>query len=154
MLFIYYDVYYNKIFQKHKMLDSFCFFLGYLLNFIPTWINNNITNELRELYPKSNKPYDKYLSTKDIIKFCGICLMLLLLEFIELILINLNEENIQYEDDFLIFKILVVFLLPKYFSEVYYKHQNISIIFIILIEIIKIIFFIIKIKKYEKKNLS
>jgi len=70
--------------------------------------------------------------------------MLLSLEFIELILKKLNIENIQYEDDFLLFKFLVVFLLPKYFSEVYYKHQNISIIIFILIEIPKTIFFIIK----------
>jgi len=42
--------------------------------------------------------------------------------------------------------------LPKYFSDVYYKHQNISIIIFILIEIIKIIFFIIKDKEYEKEN--
>jgi len=92
MLFIYdFDESNNEIFQKHKMLDSFCFYLGYLLNFIQTWINNNITNELRELYPKSDKHYDKYLSKKDIIKFFGICLMLLLLEFIELILKKLNE---------------------------------------------------------------
>jgi len=57
--FIYYDENYNDnnkksngisnnaknigIFQKHKLLDSFCFILGYFLNFIPTWINYKIS---------------------------------------------------------------------------------------------------------------
>ena len=42
--------------------------------------------------------------------------------------------------------------MPKYFSEVYYKHKNISIIIFILIEAIKIIFFIIREKEYKKEN--
>ena len=157
MFFIYYfDEQKNGIFRKHYLLDSFCFYLGYLLNFIPTWIDSNINmiNEIKELYPKSNKPYDKNLSKKDIIKFLGMCLMFLSLEFVEVILKKLNEENLQYEDDFLLFKFLVVFLLPRYFSEVYYKHQNISIIIFISVEIIKIIFFIIKDKEYEIKNFT
>ena len=145
MLFIYkFDKLNDVIFTKHKFLDPICFYLGYLLNFIPTLINN-ITSELKE-------PYCKYVSRKDIIKLLGMCLMLLLLEFIEIVLKKLNKEKQKYEDDFLLFKFLVVFLLPKYFSEVYYKHQNISIIFFILLEIIKTIFFIIKNKEYEKEN--
>jgi len=160
MFFIYdFDEDNKKIFQKHRMLDSFCFILGYLLNFIPIWINYKCSkakvdsglieekNSIKYIY---NNPYNQYLSTKDIIKFFGMCLMLLSLEFVELILKKLNKENLQYEDDFLLFKFLVVFLLPKYFSEVYYKHKNISIIIFILIEIIKNIFYLIRDKEYKK----
>ena len=154
MLFIYFfDKKSEKIFQNHKLLDSFCFVLGYFLNFIPTWISYKIskTREGNGLVDQKNKsieyiynnPNDRHLSKIDKIKFLGMCLMLLLLEFIELILEILNGKNQQYEDDFLLFKFLVVFLLPRYFSEVYYKHQNISIIIFILIEIIKTIIFII-----------
>jgi len=33
----------SGIFKNHKMLDSFCFILGYFLNFIPTWISYKIS---------------------------------------------------------------------------------------------------------------
>jgi len=164
MFFIYeFDESNNGIFQKHKLLDSFCFILGYLLNFIPSWMfykisktkqgNGLIDQEKKSIKYIYNNPYIQDLSTKDIIKFLGMCLMLLSLEFIELILKKLNEDDPQqYEDDFLLFKFLVVFVLPKYFSEVYYIHKNISIIIFILVEITKITFWIIRDKEYEKKN--
>jgi len=37
-LFIYYKD--NNIFKEHNLLESSCFFLGYLLNFIPSWLSN------------------------------------------------------------------------------------------------------------------
>jgi hypothetical protein len=139
------------------------FFLGYLLNYIPARISyknsqskkKTITNELKELEPKSikyiyNKPYDKYLSTKDIIKFLVICLILILIEFNEVYL-DIHDEN---EDKYILFQFLLVFLLPKYFSEVYYRHQNISIIFFIAVEIIQNIFIIINNKSYNKPNFA
>jgi len=149
ILFIYlFDKNNNAIFNKHILLDSLCFYLGYLLNFIPAWImhKNSKTrksNGLIESKPESikyiyNKTIVRYLSTKDIIIFFGFCLILLLLEFIEVILNKITKNKQQYVDDYLLFKFLIVFILPKYFSEVFYKHQNISIIFFILIEIIKI----------------
>jgi hypothetical protein len=152
-----------NIFKNHKLFNSFCFFLGYLLNIIPEKISNKKSklkkstigngldsiNSIKYIY---NKP-DIYLSTKDIIKFIALCLMLFFLEFIEVILDKLNKDNVeQYEDEYLLFKFLIVFLLPKCFKEVYYKHQNISIIFLIVVEIIKTIFYIEK--DYTKKNFA
>ena len=170
-LYVDYYIYYSNnkndenanIYNNHKLLNSFCFFLGYLLNIIPEKISNKKSklkkstigngldsiNSIKYIY---NKP-DIYLSTKDIIKFIALCLMLFFLEFIEVILDKLNKDNVeQYEDEYLLFKFLIVFLLPKCFKEVYYKHQNISIIFLIVVEIIKTLFYIEK--DYTKKNFA
>ena len=46
-IYNYYFVYYDeeKIISEHYQMHSFCFFLGYLLNIIPAWINNKNSKE-------------------------------------------------------------------------------------------------------------
>ena len=156
--FVYNDK--NNIINKHCQLHTFCFFLGYLLNFIPTWISHIKTKEKEKEKPKINKleeednnsieyiynkPYEEYLSLKDILKFFFICLILLLADLIENTedkidgKDNVNENNNVHNndktndkknsDDFLFIEFLIFFLISKIGKEVYYKHQNISFFF-------------------------
>jgi len=109
---IYYFIYWNneKIITEHNQVYSFCFFLGYLLNIIPAWISHiqskekerPLTNKLNEDNNHSieyiyNKPYEKYISIKDVIIFLFICLILLLTDIIE----NIGNiiDNKDYSDE-------------------------------------------------------
>ena len=84
LIYMIYFIYYNevKIIHEHLLFYLFGSFLGYLLNIIPAWISHinskenekPITNKLEEEKAQSieyiyNKPYEKYLSSKDILKF-------------------------------------------------------------------------------------
>ena len=157
---IYYFVYKDKdsIINKHCLFHSFCYFLGYLLNFIPAWISHtktkekekHITNKLKEEKFQSieyiyNEPYEKYLSTKDILIFFFICLILLFADLMENF--KIEKDDKQFSDDFIFIKFLVFFFVLKFSNEVYYKHQYISFFILILIEIIKYIYIFF----YEKK---
>ena len=135
-IFIYFFVYNDNdsIINKHYLLHSFCYFLGFLLNFILIWIS-------QEEKPIINK------STKDILKFFFICLILLLADLIEniqdIISAYNNLDNI-YNDYFIFTKFLIFFLVSKFDNEVYYKHQNISFFILIVLEVIKNIYFFIQ----------
>ena len=151
---IYYFVYNDNdiIINKHCLFHSFCYFLGYLLNFIPAWISHAktkekerpITNKVKEGKLLSieyiyNEPYEKYLSIKDIIIFFFICLILLLADLMENVKTKTDDDK-HYSDDFIFIKFLVFFFVLKFGNEVYYKHQYISFFILILIEIIKYIY--------------
>ena len=167
-LFIYNDK--DIIISKQYLLHSFCFFLGYLLNFIPTWISHIKTKKKEK--PKVNKlkednnnsieyiyykPYEEYLSLKDILKFFFISLILLFADLIESIeekiddkdTINENsngnnnsQNNKKYSDNFIFIEFLIFFIVSKFRKEeVYYKHQNISFFILILLEAVKNIYF-------------
>jgi len=157
--FIYNDK--ESIINQHCLLHSFCYFLGYLLNFIPTLISyiktkekeKPIINKLKEKNNNSieyiyNNPNEKYLSIKDILKFFLICNILLLADLIEntqnIIDTYYNGDDKRYDDDFIFIKFLIIFLVSKFDNEVYYKHQNISFIILILLEVIKNIYFFFK----------
>ena len=94
--FIYND---NNLFSQHILLDPFCYYSGFLLNIFLALIYNKcsktkgkpIANKLKEENTHSieyiyNNPYDKYLSKKDIIKFFGICILLIITDLIQIIL--------------------------------------------------------------------
>ena len=143
---IYYDQDHKNIFNRHLLLNSLCFFIEYLLNIIPVWLNNrNYDN-----YDSDNK----YLSTKDIIQFFFICFILLLTEIIDniLIIIKINEIE-EYEDHFTLMELLMIFLLSKFKKEAYYMHQNISFLIIILVEIVKIIYFLFNKNPYQLQDI-
>jgi len=159
-LVFYYDENNEDILDKNKLFHSFCFFLGYLLNIFPALNNqrnsktheNFIMNESKGKRSQSikyiyNKTFVKGLSTKDIIIFFIICFILLITDFIEnfsSIVINKKKENEEnkekYEQDFIIIEFIVIFLLSKYSRDVFYKHQNITFLILILLEVIKTIF--------------
>ena len=184
-LYAIYFIYYNEvnIIHEHQLFNLFIYFLGYLLNIIPTWIihikskekKKPITNKLDKENDQSieyiyNEPYEKYISKKDILKFFFISLILLLsslLEIIQYIIDNIgykedeainhkdkikefddNRTN-NYEDGYIFIEIIIFFVVSKFNKEAYYKHQNISFLFLILVEIIKNIYFLIKKKNYN-----
>jgi len=161
------------IITNHILMYSFCFFLGYLLNIIPAWISHILSNEKEKVIEKKlekenaysfeyiyNNPNEKYLSAKEILKFLFICLILLLADIIE----NIGTiiENIKkykkckycfdkklFSDDYFFIEYLIIFLVLKLDKEVYYKHQYISFFVLILIELIKNIYFFIIYKNYN-----
>ena len=139
--FIYYKE--EKIITQHYQFHSFCFFLGYLLNIILGW----------NIY---NNPNIKYLSTKDILLFLFICFILLLADIIENVEIIQDDNNIRedetYGDDYTFIEYLIIFFVSKLKKEIYYKHQNISFLILVFIEVIKNIYFYTK-KLYHKSNI-
>ena len=157
--FIYSDE--EKIISVHNLFHSFCFFLGYLLNFIPAWIvhikskttKKPIKNKLKEENNLSieyiyNKPYEKYLSTKDVIIFLFVSFIPLLADIIENIgdkieYIDYSEEK-KYNDNYIFIEFFIVFLVSKIGKEVYYKHQFIPFFILILVEVIKYIYLFIE----------
>ena len=164
----------EKIITEHYLMYSFCFFLGYLLNIIPAWISH-IQSKENEKQEKNlekektlsfeyiyNNPNKNYLSSKEILNFLFICLIILLAEIIENIGDKIEIRDItgdnkycvdqKFSDDYFFIEYLVIFLLPKLGKEVYYKHQYISFFVLILIEIIKNIYFFIK-KSYKEYNI-
>jgi len=148
-IYIYYCIVDSKeknIITEHELLYSFCYFLGYLLNVIPEWIVD-IKSETKER-PKINKVLNFFL-------YCLITLFIGLIKSTLSLINNKKEENDNknennigiYDDDFMIIEYLIIFLVSKYAYniEVYYKHQNISFLILILVEATKnIYFFIIK----------
>jgi len=133
----------ETILADHQIFGIFCYYFGYLLNIIPIWFVDN-----ESIDSTSNL---KSLSTKDIVKFIFIFPILILIELIEIVS-NIIDDNqdIGYNDDFILYLILIMFILPKFFSNiVFYKHQKISFFAIILIEIINTIFFLIKKSNYQ-----
>jgi len=165
--FIYYD--HENIIKEHYLLHSFCFFLGYLLNIIPFWISHKkskgkekpLTNKLNKENNYSidyiyNNLYENNLSKKEILKILFICLILLLADIIENIGYKIENndygENKKYNDDYFFIEYIIIFVLPKLGKEVYYKHQYISFLILILVEVIKNIYFFIK-KLYKKTSI-
>ena len=166
-LYIYFFMYYigGNILYYNLLFHSSCFFLGYLLNIIPTLISyikskekgkeNHLSNKFKEENTLSieyiyNKPYEKYLSSKDILKFFFICLILLLVDLIEDIVYIINtkgndEDKLNnYDDCFTVIEYIIIFLVSKFDKEVYYKHQYISFFILILVEAVKKIYFLFK----------
>ena len=123
----------ENILTKHKLLDPTCIFLGFLLNIIPEWISN--------MRSRSTNPIN--LSIIDMIKLFFISLFLLIIHFLRIFPTIIKKNNkYEYEDYFNIFDFLIIYLVP-HSSEVYYRHQKFSFLIFTLIEIIKIIVFLI-----------
>jgi len=96
-------------------MDPFCYYAGFLLNIFPALIiskcsqkkSKQITNKLKEESTHSieyiyNNPFDKYLSKKDIVKFFGICIFLIITDLIQIILDLdiINDDGINIETKF------------------------------------------------------
>ena len=137
--FLYYFFFNDKdcIIKQHYLLQSFCFYLGYLLNFIPAWIIHMKINI--EEKPIINN------SIKDFIEFFFICIIALLSHIIsdvkKIIDDNDNMDDKIFNDDNNFIKFLIIFLVSKLYNEVHYKHQKISFFILILLEVIKNIYF-------------
>ena len=169
-IYMYYFIYYDheNIIEKHYLLHSFCFFLGYLLNIIPFWISHKkskgkekpLTNKLNKENSYSidyiyNEPNENNLPKKEILKILFICLILLLADIIENIGYKIENNvysEIKYNDDYFFIEYIIIFVVPKLDKEVYYKHQYISFLILILVEVIKNIYFFIR-KLYKNTRI-
>jgi len=133
---VYYDVNNKGILYNNVLFFSFCYFLGYLLNIFPALINqrNSEANEnlIANGYGRENPQSIKYFK-----KFFIISFILLIIDFLENTLSLFISNS---EEDFIFIEFIVIFLFAKYSKEVFYKHQNISFVILILVEIIKNIF--------------
>ena len=180
-LFIYSDD--NTIFKKNNLLDPFCYYVGFFLNIIPSTISNKCLKTKSQPIAKSqkveeesnkaieyiyNNPYDQYLSIKDILKFFVVCLFFLITDILEIIIDIINNsinddcnndsnegnDEFIYEDDYLAYEFLIIYFLPKIFTDiVYYKHQNVSFFILFLIEFAKSIYSYLNYKNFNSKSL-
>jgi len=176
-IYIFCFIYSDKdiLISDHKLLDSFSYFFRYFLNIIPFCISHiksksiekPLINKLKKDYTKSNryiynKPKEEYLSSiKDFLKIFFICLVILLIEISEIFqnIINNGNDNDNYNkiksynDDFIIFEYLIIFLVSKYGEEIYYKHHYVSFFILTLVEANKDILFLIE-KSYKNFNIK
>lgn len=139
----------KKILNEHKIFDIFCYYFGYLFNIIPTLFSNQNYMD--------NNPDDKGSLAKEIIKFFSISFVLLLIQAI-VIIPNIMDDNedkqeVNYGDNFILYLILIMFFLLKYFKNVvFYKHQKMAFLTFLIIETIKTIFFLFKNNIYNDIN--
>ena len=144
-----------------------CFF-GYFLCFIPLLIKDKCFKNEKSLSKNKleqankqiisyiyNNPYERYLRKKDLFIMLAVNLALLFEFFLEIIknIINSqynnknknnnnnNNESNNINEDFLFFDFLNFYLFSKFLLKTtYYIHQNIAIIGIMIIGIIKFIY--------------
>ena len=156
----YYDKQNSNIFGQHKLFGSLLYYLGYLLNIIPAWINKqkskkeekSIANDSEEedTLSANSKSHREYFPNFDYLTFFILCSLLLLTDLIYIAIKTINKNNDETEDEYLLF--LIIFLVNKFFRETNYMHHIITMIFFIIIEYITNIFFTIKHGKNKIQN--
>jgi len=135
--------------QKNYLYNFFLEYLGYFLCIIPDKFNKKNLNKIQKKKPELNEnasnliyyifndPLDeKILSTKEIFILIFICLLSLFKRFSLLLvdILNKNEANEDYNFyEYILFYITSIYILKRNF----YSHQYISIIFIVLLGIVK-----------------
>ena len=135
--------------QKNYLYNFFLEYLGYFLCIIPDKFNKKNLNKIQKKKPELNEnasnliyyifndPLDeKILSTKEIFILIFICLLSLFKRFSLLFvdILNKSEANEDYNFyEYILFYITSIYILKRN----YYKHQFISIIFIVLLGIVK-----------------
>ena len=135
--------------QKNYLYNFFLEYLGYFLCIIPDKFNKKNLNKIQKKKPELNEnasnliyyifndPLDeKILSTKEIFILIFICLLSLFKRFSLLLvdILNKSEANEDYNFyEYILFYITSIYILKRN----YYKHQFISIIFIVLLGIVK-----------------
>ena len=142
----------------NKLLRPLLYYFGNFLCFIPLLINRKCFKEklitlnqklegknkkvIKYLY---NNPYATNLNMKDIFYIIIVSLLALFQDFLD-ILIQLMDTNNNIKNDInnqylFFFEFLIWFLFSKYILKItYYKHQEFSIIGIVIIGIIRLIY--------------
>ena len=161
ILIIYYI--YSKKIGENKLLGPFLSYFGYLLIIFPELIakkcNSSDSSKIKIEREKNNenfinRPY-KYVNDtsnnnikiRDVIIFFSFSF----LEFSYILVELLNEH---YIEEYFVFGTLIWFIAPEFiFKKKYYKHQKISILFIIIIGTIKSIISISVFHKFNYKQL-
>ena len=151
-------LYRTKI-RTNKLLASTLAYIGQFLCFIPLIISKKYNNkksstknykssiEIVYIFNNSNN----LITFKDKILIIIICFLSLINDMINILINHLIKiGNILYNQEFYFMEYLLLFLISKYiFKSNYYKHQNYSIIFIILFGLLKYL-----VKLYTEKGLE
>lgn len=164
--FLIYD--FSQKIEENKLLEIFLFYIGISLCIIPYYIiKKNSKGEIQNTQPKLliekekekkvtflyGDIYDKKLALKDKILIIVLCLIFLTLDFSYLYEDYLNNKDDSIENYFFI-ENLAWFILPNLIFEFhYYKHQKLSIVFIIILGLINTIIAIIINLKFNYKKL-
>ena len=150
--------FYRSKIRTNKLLPSTLIYIGQFLCFIPIIISKKYNNkkssaknykspiEIVYIFNNSNN----FITFKDKILIIIVCFLTLINDIIN-ILINylIKIGNILFNQEFYFMEYLLLFLIAKsIFKLNYYKHQNYSIIFIILFGLLKYLA-----KLYSEKNL-
>ena len=124
-----------------------CFFL-LLTDFIDTIIS------IKEIEDNKNNNTDDYSNRALKDEYNDIIYNYIYYSYINTTNITNNDTNNElfdyYEDDYLFFEFIIIFILIKFFTKTkYYKHQNISFVILCFMEIIKSVIFL---SQRVKKN--
>ena len=152
---------YTAKIRTNKLLGSTLTYIGKFLCFIHMIISKKY-NSKKLIYPtKNNKSSieieyifnnkDNLATFKDKILIIIVCISLLINDIINILIHHLIKTGlILFNQSFYFMEFLLLFLISKFiFKMNYYKHQNYSIIFIILLGLLKYL-----VKLYTENNLS
>ena len=152
---------YKTKIRTNKLLGSTLTYIGQFLCFIPLIISKKY-NSNKLSYPTKNnkssieikyifKNSDNLITFKDKILIIVIYISLLINDIINILISHLIKVgNILFNQSFYFMEYLLLFLISKFIFKLnYYKHQNYSIIFIILFGLLKYL-----VKLYTENNLK
>jgi len=147
--------------RTNKLLGSTLTYIGQFLCFIPMIISKKYNSKKLSYQTKNNKSSieityifnnkDNLATFKDKILIIVICISLLINDIINILINHLIKAgSILFNQSFYFMEYLLLFLISKFiFKNNYYKHQNYSIIFIILFGLLKYL-----VKLYTENNLK
>ena len=153
-------LYRTKI-RTNKLLASTLAYIGQFLCFIPLIISKKYNSKNLSNPTKNNKSSieityifnnsDNFITFKNKILIIFVCILLLLNNIINILINHLIKIGpIFFNQSFYFMEYLLLFLISKFiFKSNYYKHQNYSIIFIILFGLLKYL-----VKLYSENNLK
>ena len=126
--------YYPNYKENNKFLKSFLKYLG-MTYFI---LGESIRKKF--VYKKGEKPIKNLITIKDIIYLLIICFFVLLDEFFAIFLKIKTNKGISLDERYNSIEFIFLFIISLIIFKVrYYKHQYISILLIIILEIIRYI---------------
>ena len=126
--------YYPNYKENNKFLKSFLKYLG-MTYFI---LGESIRKKF--VYKKGEKPIKNLITIKDIIYLLIVCFFVLLDEFFAIFLKIKTNKGISLDERYNSIEFIFLFIISLIIFKVrYYKHQYISILLIIILEIIRYI---------------
>ena len=153
--------FYRTKIRTNKLLSSTLAYIGQFLCFIPLIISKKYNSKNLSNPTKNNKSSieityifnnsDNFITFKNKILIIFVCILLLLNNIINILINHLIKIGpIFFNQSFYFMEYLLLFLISKFiFKSNYYKHQNYSIIFIILFGLLKYL-----VKLYSENNLK
>lgn len=132
--------------ENNRLLKSFLKYFGFCFAIIGEIIRSK-TSTNREESPKN------MINKKDIFYIALISIMILINEFLAIYLkLDDNLTTVSLDENHNAIEFLLLFLCSKFiFNKIYYKHQYIAILFVILMELIRMI---IRINSDLDKNIN